>query len=194
MGMKGEISMKGYQGVNFGQYCIIDNDVEIGAGTELGHFVHLKNGTRVGYGVQIADYCSTTGMCIIGNSVNIRTGSIISKGVIVEDCCFIGAGVITSHTKNVTHCRLDQMPRQLITRIGHGSIIGSGCVLSAGITIARGCIVGYGSIVTQDLVKPGVYFGNPLRCIRGTKPLPIAEDYKSPDLDKETMKKYLPFV
>ncbi len=138
-------------GFEHGLQCIIDPDVVVGDDVKLGHRVHLASGTRVLSDVEIADDCVTTGVSLLGNHVRVRTGSCISKSVIVDDWCFIAAGIMSSHTKNVYHGRPRAPRRELITRFGYGSIIGSRTNTSAGITIAPGAIVGYGSHVVVDL-------------------------------------------
>jgi NDP-sugar pyrophosphorylase family protein len=149
-------------GFDHGLQCIIDPDVVVGDDVRLGHRVHLAPGTRVFDDVEIADDCVTTGISILGNHVRVRTGSCVSKAVIVDDWCFIAAGIMSSHTKNVDHARPRASKRQLVTRFGYGSVIGSRTNTSAGISIAPGAIVGYGSHVIVDLeVANGVYYNDP---------------------------------
>ena len=82
--------------------------------------------------------------------------------MIVDDWCFIAAGIMSSHTKNIDHGRPRAPKRQLITRYGYGSVIGSRTNTSAGVTIAPGAIVGYGSHVVVDLDVPNaVYYNKP---------------------------------
>jgi len=189
-------------GFDHGLQCIIEPDVVVGADVRLGHRVHLASGTRVLDDVEIADDCVTTGICLIGNHVRVRTASCISKSVIVDDWCFIAAGIMSSHTKNIDHGRPRAPKRQLITRYGYGSVIGSRTNTSAGITIAPGAIVGYGSHVVLDLAVPNAVYYN--------KPNPWAElqfeltpdnpayieipaAYVPHELDPSLLTKYLPY-
>ncbi|HVN51992.1 MAG TPA: hypothetical protein VMT43_11190, partial [Acidimicrobiales bacterium] len=150
------------EGFSHGLQCIIDADVVVGEGVTLGHRVHLASGTRVLDDVEIADDCVTTGIALLGNHVRVRTGSCVSKSVIVDDWCFIAAGIMSSHTKNVYHGRPNAPKTQLVTRFGYGTIIGSRTNTSAGVTIAPGSIVGYGSHVVFDLTTPhGIYYNSP---------------------------------
>jgi UDP-2-acetamido-3-amino-2,3-dideoxy-glucuronate N-acetyltransferase len=175
-------------GKNFkiGFNCVIEEDVEIGNDVTIGHFVMLRNGTRIGDRVNISDYCCSTGVCYIGNDVNIRTRSTISKGVIVEDRAFIGAGVMTSHTKNIYHMRPMMPKRQLITRISMGAVIGSSCNLRAGVTVGPSVVVGYDS---------SVYFGNPAKKVGPLPPEMVVEapeGWEPHKFSEELLKKYLP--
>lgn len=186
------------KGFRQGVGVIIESDVIVGEETTLGHNVILKSGTRIGNDVVIGDNCCTTGVCLIGNHVRIRTGSTISKGVVVDDWAFIGAGIMSSHTKNISHGRPQMEPRQLVTRIGYGAVVGSRCNLMAGITIAPGVIVGYDSNVTGDLEIPqSLYFGNPARYqqfIRVKWRIELPDDYVPHGFDLDLLEKYLPHV
>jgi len=185
-------------GRNFemGEFSVVEPDVIVGDNVTIGHHCLLKSGTRFGSNIDFADYCKTTGICYVGNNVNIRTGSCISKSVIVEDKAFIGASVMTSHTKNIYHQR-PQMPRiQLLTRIGYGAVVGSRTNLSAGVTIGDNVVIGYGSIVTKDVLESAIYVGTPLRRLkelpeemRVSKP----DDYKEHMFSPELLAKYLPY-
>jgi acetyltransferase-like isoleucine patch superfamily enzyme len=188
-------------GFDHGLQCIIEPDVIVGADVRLGHRVHLAAGTRVLDDVEIADDCVTTGICLIGNHVRVRTGSCISKSVIVDDWCFIAAGIMSSHTKNIDHGRPRAPKRQLITRYGYGSVIGSRTNTSAGITIAPGAIVGYGSHVVLDLEVPNaVYYNKPNPWAElqfaltpdNAAYIEIPDEYVPHEFDPGLLAKYLP--
>ena len=185
-------------GKNFkcGEHCVIEPDVIVGENVKLGHHVVLKSGTRFADNIDFADYCCTTGICYVGNDVNVRTRSCISKSVIVEDRAFIGAGVMTSHTKNVYHHRTKMEKRQHITRIGMGAIIGSSTNMVAGTTIGDNVIVGYASNVVKDCIEKGIYVGNPAKRIMDLTPELIVEypsNWKPYKFTKEMLQKYLPY-
>jgi len=184
------------ESLKIGKFCVIEPDVVVGDNVKIGHHCTLKSGTRFGDNIDFADYCKTTGICYVGNDVNIRTGSCISKSVIVEDKVFIGAGVMSSHTKHVYHHRPDVPKRQFITRIGYGSIIGSSVNLSAGVRIADNTIIGYGSLVMKDVLEPAIYVGNPLRKLAEIPPEYYIEkpaDYEEHMFPPKKLIKYLPY-
>jgi acetyltransferase-like isoleucine patch superfamily enzyme len=182
--------------VSIGHHSVIGKDVIIGSNVKIGNFCYLKSGTRFANNIDFADYCKTTGICYVGNNVNIRTGSCISKSVIVEDKAFIGAGIMSSHTKHIYHQRPKIPKRQLITRIGYGAVIGSHTNLSAGVRIGDNVVIGYGSIVTKDFLELGIYVGNPLRKLANVPPeiiIPKPKEYKEHQFPKEMLAKYLPY-
>lgn len=162
-------------GSNFkiGNFCVIEEDVIVGDNVKLGHYVMLKKGTRFGNNIDFADCCVTTGACWVGNNFAARTGAILSKSNIVEDNVFYGPGVVSNHTKHVSHMRPDMRKEQLLTVLGYGSILGTQASLVAGVKIAPLAIVGGGAIVVKDLVEEGVYVGNPARRI-----MDLPEEYR----------------
>lgn len=197
-----------------GEFCVIEQDVQIGRNVSIGHHVILKAGTRIGDDVTIADGCMTTGLCIISDNVAIRTGTVISKGVIIEDWAFIGAGVMTSHTRNVTHGRPWLEHKQYVTRIGRGAVIGSRVNMAAGVRVAMGTVVGYGSNILHDCDKPdSVYFNREHPWATFQKHIPVgnhayfippdqrngdwrvnreAAHYEHPQFDPEDVERYMP--
>jgi acetyltransferase-like isoleucine patch superfamily enzyme len=153
-----------------GVMVLVENGVVIEDHVKLGHHVTLKAGTIIKDEAVIADNCITTGACVIGRRVAIRTGAIISKGTIIEDEAFIGPGVVTNHTKHVGYGRPQVEDIQLITVIGAGAVIGSQCSLVAGVQICPLAQIGAGSVVTKDITEPGIYVGSPARKIADLKP------------------------
>lgn len=183
--------------VSIGHHSVIGKDVIIGNNVKIGNFCYLKSGTRFADNIDFADYCKTTGICYVGNNVNIRTGSCISKSVIIEDKAFIGAGIMSSHTKYIYHQRPKMPRRQHITRIGYGAVIGSHVNLSAGVRIGDNVIIGYGSVVTKNVLELGIYVGNPLGKLADVPPemiIPKPKNYKEHAFPKEMLAKYLPYV
>jgi len=181
--------------LTMGQHCIIEPDVIIGENVKLGHFVTLKSGTRFGNNVNFADYCKTTGLCYLGNNVNVRTDATISKSVIIEDCAFIGPGVMTNHTKHVAHMRPNVEETQLITKIGYGAIIGSMASIVAGISIGDNVIIGANGVVTKNIMDSAIYVGNPLRKMSEIPPDYVVnkpDSYKEYSFNNEMIKRYLP--
>jgi len=184
-------------GDNFkhGQNVIIESDVIVGDDVKLGNNVVLKSGTRFGSQIDFADYCCTTGACILGDHINARTGAIISKSVIVEDWVFIGPGIMTNHTKHVSHGR-PNIPRvQYVTRIGFGSIIGSSSMLLAGVSITSNVIIGGSSVVVKNVKEPGIYVGSPIKRLGDVpKDYWVDGESKRYEFEQELLDKYLPNI
>jgi len=179
-----------------GQFTVIEDDVQIGDGVEIGHNVSIKAGARIGNNVKIDDGCSLTGLCYVGNDVVIKAGSVIARGVIVEDKSFIGSRVSTSSARRVSHCRPDAEKENRITRIGYGSIIGSGVVLSSGITIGNNALIGFGQVITFNVDPYTVCasYSYKFRKVRNYEKVPIDPSWRPFNFTPEDLKKYLPYA
>jgi UDP-2-acetamido-3-amino-2,3-dideoxy-glucuronate N-acetyltransferase len=166
-------SFKYGKGLKFGYFNVIEKDVVVGDNAKFGSHIILAAGTRFGNNIDFADCCVTTGACWVGNNFAARTAAVLSKSVIVEDNVFYGPGVITNHTKHVSHARPNVEKEQLLTIIGFGAIIGTQTSVVAGVKICPLAIVGGGSVIVKDLTEEGIYVGNP-----ATKKLDIPEEYR----------------
>jgi UDP-2-acetamido-3-amino-2,3-dideoxy-glucuronate N-acetyltransferase len=179
----------------YGSNVVIEPDVVVGDDVTLGHNIVLKSGTRFGNNINFADNCCTTGACILGDKVNVRTGSVISKAVIVEDCAYVGPGVMTNHTKHVTHCRPKIKSNFLTTRIGYGAVIGASCWLMAGINIGANVMIGGGVLVVKDLINPGIYIGIPPKLLKELpEELRVEGKSKLYNFAPEIIDQYLPGI
>lgn len=184
-------------GSNFlhGENVVIEPDVVVGDNVALGHQVVLKSGTRFGSNINFADFCCTTGACILGNNINVRTNTVVSKGVIAEDDVYIGPGVMTNHTKNVSHRRPDVGSQMYVTRICQGAIIGASVWMMAGVRIGANVIVGGGVLIVKDVLEPGIYVGTPPRILKLLPP-----EYEVPltpqnyCFEASIIEKYLPGI
>jgi len=178
-----------------GENVVIEPDVIVGDKVKLGHQIVLKSGTRFGSNINFADFCCTTGACIMGDDINVRTNTVISKGVIVEDKAYVGPGVMTNHTKHVTHSRPKAGSQLYVTRIGYGSIIGACVWIMAGVNIGDNVVVGGGVLIVKSVIEPGIYVGIPPRILRNLPP-----EYVVPGKSREyhfapeIIDKYLPGI
>lgn len=181
--------------VTLGHHVVIEDDVVLGDNVKLGNHVVLKSGTRFGSHIDFADFCCTTGLSIVGNYVNVRTGAVVSKGVIIQDCAFIGPGVMTNHTKNVTHRRAHIAKDQYVTSIGYGSVVGSTVSMVAGLHMPANVFIGAGAVVVKPITEPGIYVGYPLKRLKdvpSSLALQVPDNYQEHRFDPALVERYLP--
>ena len=141
-------------------YNIIAEDVKIGKGTELKHFIELRKGTVIGENCRIDSRVSTSGDCRIGNNVTLRYGVIIARGVIIEDDVFIAPNVMFINIPFTEKEKRKTIIRKFCK-------IGTGSVINDGVELAEGTIIGALSFVRKSIkLKNQVWAGNPLRRLR----------------------------
>ena len=97
----------------------------------------------------------------IGSNTRIQSHSFICSAVKIGNSCFIGHGVKFVNDK-FSNGKVNFDPPFEKTIIGNNVLIGSNSTILP-VTIADDVIIGAGSVVTKDIIEPGVYFGNPAR-------------------------------
>jgi acetyltransferase-like isoleucine patch superfamily enzyme len=123
----------------------------IGSGSFVGPFVEIQRGVR------------------IGERTRIQSHTFICELVEIGDDCAIAHGVIFINDTYATGgpARGNRALWQP-TRIGNHVSVGSGATILP-VTICDHAVIGAGAVVTKDIVRAGIYAGNPARLIR---PLP----------------------
>jgi acetyltransferase-like isoleucine patch superfamily enzyme len=103
---------------------------------------------------------------VIGNNCKVQSHSFICEGVTIGDNCFIGHGTmfINDTFSNGKPAEGDKSKWKK-TVIGNNVSIGSNVSILP-IAICDNVVIGAGAVVTKNIVKPGVYAGNPARLIQ----------------------------
>lgn len=153
-------SFKHGKNFHIGNFCIIQEDCEVGDNVTIKDYVRLAKGTKIGNHCMIDSYVKSSGQNRIGNHVIIRYDSIIAREVTIEDDVFISPQVMTIYS---THERVKK--GGII--IGRGAFIGTNVTISAGVIIGPDVVIGAKALVTKDCLELGVYMGIPAkRCRR----------------------------
>lgn len=140
--------------VQIGEFCFIDENVEIGEGTVIKNFVELRPYTKIGKNCYIDSRVSTSGECEIGDGVTLRYDTIIARGCKVGDNTYIAPRVMTNN--------LDSGKNSIGgAQIGNNCFIGTNAVLQHGIKIGDKSIIGSMSFVTKDIPEEEIWFGLP---------------------------------
>jgi len=120
----------------------------IGNNTFVGPFVEIQRNAKIG------DHCK------------IQSHSFICELVTIGNNCFVGHGVMF-----VNDLFTEGKPANGDTKkwkptfIGNHVSIGSNATILP-VTICDNVVIGAGSVVTKNILKPGIYAGNPAKLIR----------------------------
>ncbi len=108
---------------------------------------------------------------IIGEMVEIKQGTVIMAGVIVNpytnigEHCIINSGAVVEHDCSIgNHVHIS--PNAGLAggvEVGDCSWVGMGSSFIQGVKIGGNVITGAGSVVIKDLAKPGIYVGVPAK-------------------------------
>jgi acetyltransferase-like isoleucine patch superfamily enzyme len=127
--------------VAFGEYVVIEDDVQIGSDVEIGHHVVIRSGVRIGDNCKILDgsilgkrpakasLSATTGSSteypplVLGQAVTVGAGCILYIGAEIGNGVFFG----------------DKATLREDVKIGEYTIIGRGVTVENKVTIGRKC-------------------------------------------------------
>jgi len=140
-------------------------DVEFGDGVEIVEPVNLY-GCKIGDATRIGPFVEIQKNVTIGQGCKIQSHAFICEWVTIGNDCFISHGAMfindpfaiggPARGNKELWCR---------TKIGDHVSIGTNASILP-VTICDNVVIGAGSVITKDILKPGIYTGNPARLIR----------------------------
>ena len=144
--------------------AIVEEGAEIGEGTKIWHFVHVRRGAKIGKNCNIGKDVYIDVNVVIGDNVKIQNGVSVYRGVVLEDEVFVGPHVVFT---NDLYPRSFSRNWEIVpTRVKKGASIGANATIVCGITIGEYAMIGAGSVVTKNVPRHGLVYGNPAR-LRG---------------------------
>ncbi|MGC6522574.1 MAG: acyltransferase [Candidatus Micropelagos thuwalensis] len=118
---------------------------------------HLADNVFVGPFVEIQKGVN------IGARTKVQSHSFICELVFIGEDCFIGHGVMfINDTFADGGPAKGDISKWKPTRIGNHVSLGSNATIMP-VIICDHVVIGAGSVVTKDIVEPGIYAGNPCR-------------------------------
>ena len=144
--------------------AVIEEGAEIGEGTRIWHFAHVRSGAKIGKNCNIGKDVYIDVGVTVGNNVKIQNGVSLYKGVIVEDDVFIGPYAV--FTNDLYPRAFSRDWEVMPTQIKKGASIGANATIICGITIGEYAMVGAGAVVTKNVPPHGLVIGNPAK-LRG---------------------------
>ena len=142
--------------------AVIDDGVEVGAGTTIWHFSHVMKGSRIGRDCRIGQNVVVGPSATLGHGVKIQNNVSVYEGVTLEDHVFCGPSMVFTNVFNPRSeiRRMDELRPTLVKR---GASLGANCTIICGVTIGRYAFVGAGAVVTRDVPDYALVLGNPAR-------------------------------
>jgi acetyltransferase-like isoleucine patch superfamily enzyme len=139
----------------------VEDGAEVGAGTKVWHFAHVRSGARIGE------------RCVLGKSVFVDSGVVIGAGCRIQNFVSIYSGVTLEADVFVGPSAVftnDRYPRasggewdRLPTLVRMGASIGANATVLCGLTIGELALVGAGAVVTADVEPHRLVVGNPAK-------------------------------
>src|SRR5678815_3784032 len=150
----------------------VATDVKLGAGVKIFQpdLVNLY-GCSIGAETKIGAFVEIQKNASIGARCKISSHTFVCEGVVIEDECFIGHGVMFTNDIYPSAVNADGTPQtesdwQVVkTTIKKRASIGSNATIIAGITVGEGALIGAGAVVTKDVPDFAIVAGVPARVI-----------------------------
>ena len=149
--------------------AIIEDGVQIGAGTSIWDHVHIRHSTRIGEQCIVGEKTYIAYDVRIGNRVKINAFVYVCAAVTIEDGVMISAGTIftndrfpratTPDLKQLRPSEPDEHTRPTLVR--EGATIGAGSVIGSDLVIGRFAMIGMGSLVTKSVPDFHLAIGHP---------------------------------
>ncbi len=144
--------------------AIVDEDCEIGAGTNVWHFSHIMSGCRIGKNCNLGQNVFIGAKVVLGNNVKIQNNVSVYTGVICEDDVFLGPSCVFTNITN-PRSKIVRRGQYAKTHVGKGATIGANATIVCGHDIGAHAFIGAGSVVTKDVPEYALIVGNPGRQI-----------------------------
>lgn len=123
---------------------------KIGAGSFIGPFVEIQKDVSIGQNCRIQSHA------FICELVDIGDNCFISHGAMFVNDLFASGGPARGDKSKWSH-----------TKVGNNVSIGTNATILP-VSICDDVVIGAGAVVTRDIVKAGIYAGNPARFIRSS--------------------------
>lgn len=142
--------------------AIVEENVEIGKGTKIWHWVHVISGARIGKNCVLGQNVFVGGKAVLGNNVRVQNNVSIYDEVILENDVFCGPSMVFTNVIN---------PRSHVTRkneyketiVKRGASIGANATIICGNEIGKYAFIGAGSVIIKPVKAFALVVGNPGR-------------------------------
>jgi UDP-2-acetamido-3-amino-2,3-dideoxy-glucuronate N-acetyltransferase len=153
--------------------AVIEDGVEIGAGSSVWDNVHIRRAARLGeecivgektyiaYGVRVGSRVKINAHVYVCNAVTIEDGVMISAGTIFTNDRFPRAATVDLKRLRPS----DPDEHTLPTLVREGATIGAGCTVGNDLVVGRFAMVGMGSLVTKSVPDFHLAVGHPARSV-----------------------------
>ena len=152
----------------------VDENVEIGEGTQIWHFCHIQSDAKIGSHCRLGQNVYIGSHVEMGEGCKLQNNVSLYEGVILGNHVFCGPSCV--FTNDLTPRAKFPKGREnfVTTRIMDGASIGANATIVCGHTIGCCAMIGAGAVVTTDVPDHALMLGVPAKpagfvCTCGTR-------------------------
>ncbi|MEQ9089784.1 MAG: acyltransferase [Balneola sp.] len=140
--------------------AIVEDQVIIGNGTKIWHWVHVISGAVIGKHCVLGQNVFIGGKAKLGNNVRVQNNVSIYDEVILEDNVFCGPSMVFTNVINPrSHIHRRQEYKRTVVR--KGASIGANATIVCGNEIGQYAFIGAGAVITKPVLDFALVVGNP---------------------------------
>ena len=161
--------MDNWPGVRIDPRAEVEEGSEIGTGTSVWHFSHVRSGSNIGENCVVGKGVYIDTGVRIGDNCKLQNGAMVYKGVVIEDGVFVGPHVVFTNDMRPRSHLWDE-ERLESTLVRDGASIGANSTIRCGISLGRWSMIAAGSVVTKDVPDYALVMGCPARIVDWVTP------------------------
>lgn len=138
----------------------VDAGAEIGEGTLVWHFTHVRENTRIGRNCILGQNVYVDPGVRIGDGVKIENNVSVYTGVEIEDYVFLGPSAVFTNVIN-PRAHIERKTEFRPTRVRRGATIGANATIVCGVEIGEFAFVAAGAVVTRNVPAFALVRGAP---------------------------------
>lgn len=142
--------------------AVVDEGAEVGEGTRIWLWCHLRSGCKVGKNCNIGENAFIEEGVVLGNNVKVKNNVALYTGLVCEDNVFIGPNAVFTNVGN-PRSFIDRKAEFKKTVIKEGATIGANATIVCGHDIGEYAFIGAGSVVTKSVPPYTMVVGNPAK-------------------------------
>jgi len=147
-------------GVRIDPRAVVEAGADVGSGTAIWHFSHVRSGAIIGENCIIGKGSYVDEGVRIGNSCKLQNGSMLYNGVSLGNGVFVGPHAVFTNDLH-PRAHLWDEERLSTTKVDDGVSIGANATIRCGINLGSWCMIGAGSVVTKDVPPHALVLGVP---------------------------------
>jgi predicted dehydrogenase/acetyltransferase-like isoleucine patch superfamily enzyme len=151
-----------FPGVRVHPSAYVDDDVEIGEGTAVWHFVHVLSGSRIGRDCSFGQNVMVGPNVTVGDGCRVQNNVSLYEGVELGDEVFCGPSCVFTNVVN-PRAGVSRRDEFRPTVVGDGATIGANATVVCGNRIGARSFVAAGAVVTSDVPDHALVRGVPAR-------------------------------